>query len=108
MQDEFEKEAALRMIGDMRREREEGAIPAVEQANEYVRRGVGEMWRKIAADLVAGAGWSEEDARRFVDQRAIRFYGSEFAEALDNHGDDAFGWTLDEHLRFIVDERELD
>jgi hypothetical protein len=102
------KSAKARLMEDLRREHKEGAIPTVEQVHEHLRRGVDGMWREVAADLAARMEWTEDEAKRFVDQPAISFYSSEFAEALENSEDDDFGWTLDEHLRFIADERELD
>ncbi len=66
------------------------------------------MWHEVAADLAARMEWSKDEAKRFVDQPAIRFYSSEFSEVLENSEDDEFGWTLDEHLWFIADERDLD
>ncbi len=102
------KSAKARLMEDLRCEHKEGAIPTVEQVHEHLRRGVDGMWHEVAADLAARMEWSEDEAKRFVDQPAIRFYSSEFAEALENSEGDDFGWTLDEHLRFIADERELD
>jgi len=89
-------------------EHKEGALPTEEQVDEHLRRGVEEMWREIALDLSNRLEMSEDEATRFVDQPAIRTYSPEFAEALDNWRDDECGWTLDEHLRFVEDERELD
>ncbi len=102
------RNAKTGLMEDLRREHKEGAIPSVEQVYEHLSRGVDGMWHEVAADLAARMEWSEDEAKRFVGQPAIRFYSSEFAEALENSEGDEFGWTLDEHLRFIADERELD
>jgi hypothetical protein len=100
--------AQKRLVEQLKHEHQEGRTPTAEQVHENMVRGVDAMWDEIAKDLAHRLEVSEEAVKRFVDQWAIRFYSSEFAEALDNAAKDKFGWTLEEHLLFVAEERELD
>lgn len=100
--------AQTKMVRDMVAEWKTNPPASSGQAEEQIGRRVENIWDGLVKEFAEKQDVGLQEAERFIRQDAIRLFSSEFAEVLKGFHDDAFGWTLDEHLRFAVDERDLD
>ncbi len=96
--------AATELLAECRREHQAGNLVTSETVNEYISRGMGRAWEKIAVEVSEGVGISLEEARRFVGQPSLRACAADFRNAYEGFTDEPYGWTLDEHLRFTLEE----
>jgi hypothetical protein len=96
--------ATTELLEECGREHQAGRIVTSEGVSEYISRGMERAWEKIAGEVCEGTGISLEEARRFVGQPSLRSCAADFRNAYESAHDDSYGWTLDEHLRFTLEE----